>query len=379
MTENDTLPPPPAPLPPTRPPLRRSRSQNILGGICGGISEHTGIDALLFRVAFVVLVFAGGAGLLLYAALWLLLPDADGYVGPLRRWVDRRPASVARNLAVAFVALIVLAVIVDASGLEGGLLALAALAVLAYLWARDRDGGGGSVTNAPVTAPPVGGPLTAAPAFDPTLSGTTPRPRQPRSRLGPITISVLLVVLGGLAIADRSTDLSVSTAGYLGAALGVVGAGLLIGTLWGRSRGLIFLGIPLLAVLIPVSTLEVDLQDGVGERHWTVGSVDDLRGQYQLGAGYGRLDLTRVDFSGADAVSAVTVNVGYAEVLLPPDVDVTVRSQVRGGDLRIFGDVRGGSDVRRTVSDGGLDGPGGGELELVVDVNLGVLEVTRVR
>jgi len=375
MTENDTLPPPPTPPPPTRPPLRRSRSQNVVGGVCGGIAEHTGIDALLFRVAFVVLVFAGGAGLLLYAALWLLLPDADGHAGPLRRWIDDRPASVARNVGIALVALVVLAIIVDASGIDGGLLALAALAVLAYLWSRDRQAGAtpatAHVAAAWVDDPTVGtGPLAAT---------KQPGPRRPRSRLGAITVSLLLVVLGALAIADRTADLSVSTAGYLAAALGVVGAGLLVGTFWGRSRGLIFLGIPLLAVLIPVSTLQVDLQDGVGERAWTVATVEELRGEYRLGAGYGRLDLTDVDFAGADATTELTVNVGYAEVLLPPDVDVTIRSEVRGGEIDLFGNRYDGRNFSRSVSDDGADGPGGGDLVLVVDVNLGVLEVDRVR
>jgi len=369
---NDTLPPPPAPPLPTRPPLRRSRSQNVVGGVCGGIAEHTGIDALLFRVGFVVLVFAGGAGLLLYAALWLLLPDADGHAGPLRRWIDDRPASVARNVVIVLVALVVLAAIVDASGAGGGLLALAALAVLAYLWTRDRD----SVSP---TSPDLTGATVADSPVTATGAVAQPKPRRPRSRLGAITVSLLLVVLGALAIADRTTDLSVSTAGYLAAALGVVGAGLLVGTFWGRSRGLIFLGIPLLAVLIPVSTFDVDLQDGLGQRAWTVDSTGELRAQYRLGAGYGQLDLTDVDFSGADATTELTVNVGYAEVLLPPDVDVTIRSEVRGGEIDLFGNRYDGSNVNRTVSDDGADGPGGGDLELVVDVNLGVVEVDRVR
>ena len=43
-------PPPPEGLQPVRPPLRRSRTDKILGGVNGGLAEYTGVDALLWRV-----------------------------------------------------------------------------------------------------------------------------------------------------------------------------------------------------------------------------------------------------------------------------------------------------------------------------------------
>jgi phage shock protein C len=49
-------PPPPAPPPPepsVRPPLRRSNTDKMAGGVCGGLAEHTGIDSLVWRVGFV--------------------------------------------------------------------------------------------------------------------------------------------------------------------------------------------------------------------------------------------------------------------------------------------------------------------------------------
>lgn len=54
--------------------FRRSRSDKILGGICGGLAEYFGVDALLVRIAFVVFAIFAGSGLLLYIALWLLVP-----------------------------------------------------------------------------------------------------------------------------------------------------------------------------------------------------------------------------------------------------------------------------------------------------------------
>jgi phage shock protein PspC (stress-responsive transcriptional regulator) len=66
-------PPPPGP-PPVRPQLRRSRTDKILGGVSGGLAEYSGIDALLWRVGFVALTLAGGAGIVVYLLLWVLMP-----------------------------------------------------------------------------------------------------------------------------------------------------------------------------------------------------------------------------------------------------------------------------------------------------------------
>jgi phage shock protein C len=87
----------PAELPPSgstaRPPLRRSRTDMMLGGVSGGLAEHTGVDALLWRVGFAALTLAGGMGIPLYLLLWVLMPPAPA--GPADRtnlldeWVER--------------------------------------------------------------------------------------------------------------------------------------------------------------------------------------------------------------------------------------------------------------------------------------------------
>lgn len=68
-------PPPPEGLQPVRPPLRRSRTDKILGGVNGGLAEYTGIDALLWRVGFVALTLAAGTGVIVYLLLWVLMPS----------------------------------------------------------------------------------------------------------------------------------------------------------------------------------------------------------------------------------------------------------------------------------------------------------------
>jgi phage shock protein PspC (stress-responsive transcriptional regulator) len=58
--------------------FRRSRENRMLAGVCGGAAELLGVDATLIRVALVVsTVFFAGAGVVLYAACWLLVPEAD--------------------------------------------------------------------------------------------------------------------------------------------------------------------------------------------------------------------------------------------------------------------------------------------------------------
>jgi phage shock protein C len=62
--------------PAARPPLRRSGTDRMAGGVCGGLAEYSGIDPLLWRVGFVGLTVAGGAGILVYLLLWVLMPSS---------------------------------------------------------------------------------------------------------------------------------------------------------------------------------------------------------------------------------------------------------------------------------------------------------------
>jgi phage shock protein PspC (stress-responsive transcriptional regulator) len=56
-------------------PLCRRRDNRILGGVSGAIAERLDVDINVIRIAFAVLAVLGGAGALLYAAGWLLIPD----------------------------------------------------------------------------------------------------------------------------------------------------------------------------------------------------------------------------------------------------------------------------------------------------------------
>jgi phage shock protein C len=88
MSETPPEPPPgPAPEPPPeptsgpepatapRPVLRRSRDDRVIAGVCGGLGRHFGIDPVILRLVFVVLLLAGGSGILLYGVGWLAIPE----------------------------------------------------------------------------------------------------------------------------------------------------------------------------------------------------------------------------------------------------------------------------------------------------------------
>jgi phage shock protein PspC (stress-responsive transcriptional regulator) len=71
--EHDTEPKPGSN--PSRILLRRSLDDRMLAGVAGGLAHYFGIDAMIVRIAFVVLTFIGGAGIPLYLAGLLLIPD----------------------------------------------------------------------------------------------------------------------------------------------------------------------------------------------------------------------------------------------------------------------------------------------------------------
>ena len=55
--------------------LRRSRSNRMLAGVCGGLAEFFGISAFWFRLGMFIAFIPGGVpGILLYLLLWLMIP-----------------------------------------------------------------------------------------------------------------------------------------------------------------------------------------------------------------------------------------------------------------------------------------------------------------
>ena len=55
--------------------LRRSLNDRMVAGVAGGLARYFGVDAVIIRIAFVVLTFFGGVGIVIYLAGLLLIPD----------------------------------------------------------------------------------------------------------------------------------------------------------------------------------------------------------------------------------------------------------------------------------------------------------------
>ncbi|MFA5070584.1 MAG: PspC domain-containing protein [Patescibacteria group bacterium] len=58
--------------------LYRSNKDKIIAGVCAGLAEYFDLDVTLVRIIFVVIVLAGGAGVLAYVILWIVVPQNPG-------------------------------------------------------------------------------------------------------------------------------------------------------------------------------------------------------------------------------------------------------------------------------------------------------------
>jgi phage shock protein PspC (stress-responsive transcriptional regulator) len=56
--------------------FRRSRSDRMIAGVCGGAARQLGIDAAILRILLVAATFFGfGAGALIYLICWIVVPE----------------------------------------------------------------------------------------------------------------------------------------------------------------------------------------------------------------------------------------------------------------------------------------------------------------
>lgn len=87
--------------------LYRDINDKIFGGICGGLAAYFKIDPSIIRVIFVVFTFSGGAGILLYILLWIILPARPLNYASTTNRLYRNPdekvlAGVASGIAAYF-------------------------------------------------------------------------------------------------------------------------------------------------------------------------------------------------------------------------------------------------------------------------------------
>ena len=127
---------------PEDPPLRtlsRSRGSRWLGGVCAGLARGLGIRPGWIRAAFVLGALVAGAGILVYLACWLIIPEEGEQPGdPSSRWLVGAARVCAVCLGVA--ALAALAALATLFGFGGVAVALAASVLIVVLVAWPRLG-----------------------------------------------------------------------------------------------------------------------------------------------------------------------------------------------------------------------------------------------
>lgn len=207
------------------------------------------------------------------------------------------------------------------------------------------------------------------------LTGPPP-PREPKSRLGGAVVSLSVIAVGLLGVVDLA-GAPIPASAYIAVALTVVGLGLVLAAFYGRARWLIAVGAVLSLALGVVAAVErLDAVDR--SVTWQPTSIEQLDGTYRIDIGTAVLDLSALEFAGRNVAVDVAVGVGDLTVIVPPTVDVRAETTVDVGNATVFGESWGGiGQSTHTVTDDGVDGPGGGELVLRATVDVGDVEVHR--
>ncbi len=401
----------------TRP--RRRTDDRKIGGVAAAVGRRYGIDPVLVRVAFVVATLLSGAGIVLYLLGWLLLPAEGDEVSAAESLLGRGHSSVSPALTLVLGLALIPAAGIVFGGNAYGVIGLAAAAGAIFLLHHSRAALGEapetrattidpagtnpagpdpasttSAANLPDTeqagstapglgaqsrTPPAWDPLSAAPfAWDlpepaPVPPQAPPPPRAPRSKVTPITLGFALLVAG---IASAFWP-ALPLAHIVALVLGVVGLGLVAGSLLRGGRGLIGIAIPLALLTwvlhaVPISGFYV------GEGRWSPVNPAQLQRHYDVTMGNSRLDLTGLRVpDGQTVTTSVAVGLGEARVTVPRDIDAQLLCQVPIGAVDCMGVTSSGLPARVHERDNGPDGPGGGTL--ILDVHAGVGNVAVVR
>lgn len=116
----------------TRRRLERTTDDRVIAGVASGFAEYAGLSTGFVRLALIVLTLFGGAGIALYAAGWLLIPDRGEAESLAARFAGRLDTTEKRVGAV----LMALAVVIVMGGASPGLVAATALAVIGFALTR---------------------------------------------------------------------------------------------------------------------------------------------------------------------------------------------------------------------------------------------------
>ncbi|WP_182920368.1 PspC domain-containing protein [Nocardioides cavernaquae] len=363
--------------------LRRSTTDRHVAGVAGGIARHFDIDPLIVRIAFVVLTFFGGAGLILYGACWLFVPEDDESSAPFD--LEPRTRGFVLIIAGVIAALSVIGDSFDSGPGVWGFFPAIVIAAIAWVVLTRRNRRRGlhyrpdQDMNNPYAAPygtsgqGVGAQLAADAKADPAkykdmgawqVVGDPAKgyrwQRDPRKR-GPklfwIAIPLIALALGTLGVVDLA-GAGVIDAAYPALALAIIAVLLLLGSFWGRAGGLILLGLLLVPITAATTAAGEIETDTLTYKPLTYAEIPEFG--YRLGAGEMVIDLTAMDPKELDGRRLeVNMDFGRMEIIVPDDVDVEATSWIHGpGGYELFEIEGGGIGTEQTAShDGGLEAP----------------------
>ncbi len=361
-----------------RPPLRRT--DGILGGVAAGIARYFGVEPWLIRLVFLLLMFPG-IGIVLYLAGWLLIPaeGTDQSIG--ERWLSKLGGdNVVGTVLIVLAAIWLVAILSD--GIGGFGLAVALLVIGVLLYRGDFGTGKAAATEPPSDRPgqtyaavetatgETAPPAPPAPAYRaPAPPPPPPRPKRPRSILGRLTFGAVLVGVGVMAIFDTAGVIEPSIRHYLGLALLITSLGLLIGTVWGRSRALIALGLVLLFAMGGAIVTDVVTDIEATTEIYAPDLVGEILPMYDLDAGKLVLDFSNVELEGEIVEVRADIGAGQIEVTLGEDQAAEVNARTGIGRVEVFGRSSEGLGVGRSDEIVGTSGT------LILDLDAGVGEI----
>ena len=305
--------------------------------MAGGLGRYFGVDPILFRIAFVVLTFAGGVGVLAYLGLLAFVPADDG--GGI---AQTRNGNLIAAVALGLLAVVLLGPPVFFAGPV--LLPVALLVGVGLLLWRASGGG------APSTGDPARMVARAAIAF---LIGL--------AAVGAfIGVFMLAAFGGGVALSVLAILAGVA---LLGAAFA------------GGARWLIVPALVLVLPLAIVAAADIDVEGGVGEHRYRPASVNELRPDYQLGMGELVVDMRDVELPAGRTDLRVENGIGHVLVRVPENACVSADVEIGIGQSSILDHGRGGVDVNDDLA---TSAPAGTPIvHLEGDVGIGHLEVRR--
>lgn len=70
--------------------LTRSKTDKVIAGVCGGLGHYFNTDPVLVRLIFVVITLFGGAGVLAYIVMWIIVPEEGdkSYAERIKKDID---------------------------------------------------------------------------------------------------------------------------------------------------------------------------------------------------------------------------------------------------------------------------------------------------